>query len=355
MDIWTPPPPDYASLRVFYTPCASHVLCDEHWQPESVDEVFARQHGVIAHWQAIACGMTNENIKTRVRSGRWRRLYRGVYCLVGAPNTPFVELLATVAAGGRGALLSGLSAAFVFELPGGRPTSPVELVVPRARRVAIRGVHARQMRVDAHHSTLERGIPTVSPPLLLLTCAAVLEYKRAELLGDEMVRRGLLSLEDAEQLLNEHATQGRPGAKAMRLLLADAVPGSESPAEALAVRTCRWWHLPEPERQIVITDGLRRYRIDLGYREHKILFEVDGTSFHRLTRDTDRDGTKEALLVADDCRWFRTTWAELTERPHQFASRLGTWLGIRPQPPRGWTLAGPVGDEYASPMGRIAP
>src|SRR4051812_23203293 len=71
--------------------------------PDGVlEQVLARQHGVIARWQALACGLTDEGLRARVSGGRWQRVFRGVYAAFSGPLPRESVLWAAVLRAGAG-------------------------------------------------------------------------------------------------------------------------------------------------------------------------------------------------------------------------------------------------------------
>jgi hypothetical protein len=301
-----------------------------HIRPESIEDLLARQYGVIARWQAGELNLSDEFVEWQIVTGRWRTAHRGIWVDVAAERQPFTPLLAAVAAAGRAACVSGLSAAFLHGLAGGRAL-PVMLAVPRPRRVRVPGLVVHQVGglPTAHGDDGEQyGIPVLDPLWTLLTsCGALGARRPAQRMFDDGLRKGLYSIRAVDEFLATIAPN-RPGAPLLRACRADAVPYSESPAEALAIRVYRLYQVPEPVGPILLRDGPVTRRVDYGWPRYGALLEIDGRRFHTLTSDTDRDARKEHLMEAAGAEWIRTTWAELTERPEQFARRTCAVLGV---------------------------
>jgi hypothetical protein len=112
---------------------------------QAIAGLAAARHGVFTWDQALACGMSPEMVRTRVATGRWERLSKGVYRLAGATATWRQGLLATTFAAGEDAVASHLAAAQLHRLPAGQAC--LEITVPRGRRF-------RREDVIAHESTL---------------------------------------------------------------------------------------------------------------------------------------------------------------------------------------------------------
>ncbi len=52
------------------------------WTDRFISHLAAKQHGVVARWQLLAAGVTAEQIKVGLRSGRLHKMHAGAY-LVG--------------------------------------------------------------------------------------------------------------------------------------------------------------------------------------------------------------------------------------------------------------------------------
>ncbi|MFL6055970.1 MAG: type IV toxin-antitoxin system AbiEi family antitoxin domain-containing protein, partial [Actinoallomurus sp.] len=105
-----------------------------------LEHVLARQCGVITRRQALACGLTDEGLRARVRGGRWQRVFRGVYAAFSGPLPREAALWAAVLRAGTGALLSHRTAAELYGLVDD-VRDPIHVTVARGRNVLpIRGV-----------------------------------------------------------------------------------------------------------------------------------------------------------------------------------------------------------------------
>jgi hypothetical protein len=104
----------------------------------------ARQHALVTLEQARMCGFTDDAIRRRVETARWRRMRHGVYLLNGAPETWEQAALAAVLACGAEAVASHSTAAVVWRLPNVLHEVTFEVSTPRARRVRQPGVRVHR-------------------------------------------------------------------------------------------------------------------------------------------------------------------------------------------------------------------
>ncbi len=87
-----------------------------HEVERTIARVAGSQDNVITHDQMLAAGLARGAIAHRTRSGRMRRLHRGVYLVGSAPPTPMARARAAALACGTGAVVSHRSAARLFNL-----------------------------------------------------------------------------------------------------------------------------------------------------------------------------------------------------------------------------------------------
>src|ERR1700744_308447 len=79
--------------------------------PDKCCAVIAMQSGVLSLSQALETGMSSDSVETLLRTGRWQRMYRGVYAtFTGSPSREAL-LWAVVVRAGPGAALGHTNAA----------------------------------------------------------------------------------------------------------------------------------------------------------------------------------------------------------------------------------------------------
>src|SRR5205823_409301 len=82
---------------------------------QRVAQILSAHHSVVSGAEARSAGLTQRQIDLRVETGRWSRPVRGVFVLVGSPDTwqqrAMVASLATRDAGG---VLSSVTAGAAF-------------------------------------------------------------------------------------------------------------------------------------------------------------------------------------------------------------------------------------------------
>src|SRR5947209_6792745 len=96
--------------------------------------IASSQHGLFTASQASDCGYPTNLLRHHVRSGRFRRVHRGVYRLRDYPSSAKEDVAAAWLAVGRdSAVVSHESALALYDLSDIIPDA-IHLTVPRSRR-----------------------------------------------------------------------------------------------------------------------------------------------------------------------------------------------------------------------------
>jgi hypothetical protein len=138
----------------------------------------------------------------------------------------------------------------------------------------------------------------------------------------------------------------RPAAKAVRHLLRTHYIGStptENEFEDAFLALTRSLKLPDPTPQFYIDpgDGEPPIRADFAWPDRKIAVETDGQRTHGTRHAFEADRRRDQRLIAAGWRVIRTTWRQLTQRPHELKPVLLTLLG--PGSPNGRGKPGAAG------------
>src|ERR1051325_6507856 len=130
-----------------------------------------RALGVAGRAEMLEGEIGRQQIASRVAKGSLHREFRGVYRVGHRAPSVEARYLAAVRACGTGAALSGLAAAFLFDLINGPPPQP-QVTAPTERKV--RGVITHRARRRAIEAVTWRGVRVTSVPRTLLDIARVL-------------------------------------------------------------------------------------------------------------------------------------------------------------------------------------
>jgi hypothetical protein len=295
------------------------------------------QCGIVDRHQALRLGFTASRIEHRLTTGKWRRVYEGVYVTFNGPVSRQARLWAAVRRAGEGAMLSHQTAAEVQGLTDKPVSADIHLTVPSRRRPAqretIHGIIVH--RSDRSQPQFPGGswkLPRTrleDTVLDLVESAATFEQGYSWIA--HAVSRDLVTI-----AMLRVALAGRRRFR-WRAWLADALEdsgdGVNSSLERRYVRDVERAHgLPEAERQARRTLGGRTHYKDNWYAWYRVAVEIDGPAYHqgdRAEADRDRDNLN---LAADAAQTFRFGPVGVTERACESAALVGATLRRN-----GWT------------------
>jgi very-short-patch-repair endonuclease len=288
----------------------ARVLDIQHSQPEVVRvdariaNIAARQWTILTLDDLRSCGLTQQAVSKRVSAGRLFRRFCGVYSVV--PNPPLEGcFLAAVLACGPFAALSHFSAAALrgwvewdFRAP--EVTAPGPRAHPGIR------VH-RSPEIERVYVS---GIPVTSPARTLADLSAEVPEKQLRRAVNEALNQRAITATDL-------LATGHRGAKQLRAILAESAPTrSENEDVVLAVLAAAG--LPRPE----VNQPYLGYVPDFRWPEQRVILEADSRRFHDHLLARADDKARQAVLEAAGETVLRTTWREVTTRPHAVVARV---------------------------------
>jgi hypothetical protein len=296
----------------------------------------ARQHAVFSRAQALEAGATAAWLSTQVRSGAHERLPGPVYRVRALPESESTPAMAACLALGPHALLSHATAGALLGLDGVTPSDPPHVTVPLnvSPPPGLRALVHRSRSLSGSDRALIGPFPLTTPARTIIDLAGAMDEERFMRLLDDALVRGLVDSGRLQAVLKRLGTRGRPGA-AQVAFTAElwSTGGIESQAEALFARWIIQHGLPEPARQLEVSDGRgRRARLDAAWRAQMAAVEVDGYAYHSDRASFVADRRRDSWLTSLGWTVLRTTPAELHEdAPDLLAAlaRLGVGEGAR--------------------------
>lgn len=287
-------------------------------------EIARRQYGLLTRAQALGSGMTTEQIRHRLDTGRWEIDHIAVYRLAPVPDTWHQRLLSACLAGGPEAAASHRSAGELWQLDA-VPAGLIEITAPR--RIERPPVIAHRSSLAGWEIVRRRGIPVTDPARTLFDLARVVTRRELERAFESALRRRLIDLETMQERLEGRARSGRKGVRAWRALLEKRDPTlepTESDFETLLDQVIERFGLPRPVRQFEITDDEGHFikRADFAYTGARLVIEADGIEYHSDPEDVRRDRIQTRRLVAAGWTVLRITHWEMANEPADVASSI---------------------------------
>ena len=274
-------------------------------QPDvAIAELAADQWGVLSLHELLQCGVSDDGVERRVRSGHLHRIHRGVYA-VGHPNIPLEgRFLAATKACGPTVALSHYSAATLWGLVDWDDRHPeVTVPGPGTRRHPKIRVH-RSTTLTDRDVTRRHGIWITTPARTVRDLASVLPYKGVRRAANRALVRKLLA---------PHHLPPR---------LAATVAPTRSELED-AVRDLILEHgLEPPDVNVPMTIDGRRVIPDLRWPAQRLVVEADSLEWHDNPIARADDAERQAILEAHGERVVRVTWHQAIVEPRQTITRL---------------------------------
>ena len=267
----------------------------------------------VAHRRDLrAAGISDQRVRTAVRTGRWQEPVRGVVVAHGGGLTRRERWQVGLEFAGPDACLSHHSALVLW---GAR----VDELAPRRRTAGVTGVFAAPpetgvvevsrphgQHIASHgfvvvHQSRRPLEPVVVAGLPVTTAArAVVDVSLAarrrsdvEHVVSDALQRELVSVDD---LFSEARALGRRLGPWLRSALEDARRGMRSVGESDLRRVVVAAGLPEPEWNAPVDTPAGSFLVDALWREHGVGAEADGRAWHLSAEDWAADlGRQNAL------------------------------------------------------------
>lgn len=300
-------------------------------QPAStaLSELMKRQHGVITRSQALSCGLTNDMISRRARSGgQWQRLLPGVYLTVtGTPTQDQLDTAALLYAG-PGSVLTGAAA---LRRHGVRAPSSktIDVLIPAKRR------RASSAFVTIRLTTrLPEHVCYLGPVLFALPARAVADA--AHWLGDLVSVRSTVAaavqtrLCTIEQLVAELRSGPVQGSAFFRAALAEVVDGIRSSREAEMKDLIKRGQLPTPLFNARLFCGDELIAVaDAWWPQAGVVAEVDSKEWHLSPEQWEDTMRRHARMTALGILVLHFTPRQIRSEPDQVLSAIRQALASR--------------------------
>lgn len=284
----------------------------------SVADIAARQHGIVAHRQLRAVGLSPSAIARRVQAGRLHPVHRGVYAVGYSTLTYERRWMAAALACGDGALISHRSAAMVWGLlkaEAGIIDVSVRGHGGNRQRTGIR-LHRSRSLTPAMR-TRRHNIPVTTP------ARTVADLRR---IGTAQEVRRAIRQADALGL----SIQGPNGIDAtdQAETVRNAVKRTRSELEWMFFELCREHLLPLPEINVRIGN----LEVDFLWRAQRLVVETDGYQFHRGRQAFEDDHTRSLELKARGYEVLQFTYRQVVGEREQIVALLRSLLDASASP-----------------------
>lgn len=285
---------------------------------DELAELAKRQHGVVSIRQLTGpLGYSKAAVHRAVNAGRLHQIYRGVFAVGHTNLSLHAHCLAAVLACGPNALLSHVSAAWLWGLTKTSPL-PASVTAPgyRKPRPPLRLHEARSLAFEDR--ALREGIPGTSLPRTLLDLAATVSFEWLEKMVERSEELELFDLQAVEALLER--TTGHQGHGRLRKAIAAYKPSSftRSTLEKRFLELCLAAGLPQPRTNFVV----HGFELDCYWPESRFAVELDVFETHGTRAAFERDRLRQEDLLLVGIGMTRVTGPRLEREPEEVVARV---------------------------------
>ncbi len=182
----------------------------------------------------------------------------------------------------------------------------------------------RNHDLSAPHLTEVNGLPVTTVPRTLFDLGLVLRERSLRRIVDDLIAQRRVSVEEISTVIDQVAKRGKPGATALRRIIAERGTGLEAKMSTLERRglgVLRAGGLPDPILEYPIPwDSWKRF--DAAYPKAHVAIEWDSKRFHGLIDAFERDRRRDRAALLHGWRVLRFTWKDVTERPEEVVATV---------------------------------
>ncbi len=292
----------------------------------SVDEIIhaTARLGVVTRPRLHAQGVTDHDIRGRLRRGSLRALHPGVYATYGTPLTYEARVYAACLAAGPGAVASHRSALVLWALL--ERTDVVEITAPRTAHPAPIDVVVHRPEQLRAIDVIERKLITTTNPLrTLLDAGAVLPRNEVAECVELALHQDLVTVRGLRMVMAALGGRGRSGTGALRWHLDRRALGDRQPESMIEPLMARLLYAdlgigPVLYQPTLVLDGTT-VRPDFLVERALAVVEVDGLDAHSSRAALDHDLARQNLLVRHGYAVLRYTTTHL-RRPARVAAEI---------------------------------
>lgn len=294
------------------------------------------QHGVVSRAQLRCLGAHRAAVRRWVAAGLWEPVGPRVLRLAGSPPTFHQRCAAAILDAGAGTLISHVTAASLWELPGfAQGAVHLSRDQRHTHRSSSLGVMHHPRLLPAHHGVVLDGVAVTTVARTLFDLAGCLHPLRTERAVDNALTKHRVHLEDLRRVTIELLERGRSGSALMRALLVERKAGFIPPASGLEARflalvVAAGLELPEGQVDLGAEDWVGR--VDYFYRRIRLVIEIDSDVHHSSKLDRESDRRRDAALEAAGFKVMRVTEHQLRECPDEVVAAVHAALQAVPTP-----------------------
>jgi very-short-patch-repair endonuclease len=279
----------------------------------------AGQLGGFNRAQATDAGLSNRQLRSRVRSGSLVQTGPNSFHLAGAPTTLQSQLLELVLDVGAPVWVCGPTAAALHRFDGYSLRRPFHVLIDAERNVRRHGavIHRSEV-VDAIDREEFEGLPITSPARTLIDLARHASPAQLQAAIEHAFAEGLVNEDHLHRRIGSLRTKGRYGIPLLLSVLErrEVTRGGESWLEREYLRLLHRAGIRRPETQVVLARaGDHAVRVDCWFAGTEVVVELLGYRFHRTKSQLNRDAARHNALLAAGKLVYQFTYEHVTTTP----------------------------------------
>jgi hypothetical protein len=296
---------------------------------EALAELLAKQHGVIARSQVLACGVRESVLRHRIRAGGpWRIALPGIYLTHTGDATADQREMAAILHGGRFSVVTGPAALRRHGIRT-RRADMVDVLVPlgTARQDAGFVRLHRTTRLPELVCVAGEISYVLAPRAVADAVRGLTDIREVRAVVADSVQRGICPV---PRLAEELAAGPVRGSARLRVALAEVADGVRSSAEADLRSLIKRARLPRPMFNPRLFAGETFIAVpDCWWPEAGVAAEVDSREWHLSPHDWERTLARHARMSGHGIIVLHFTPGQIRNRPHAVASAIGDALAAR--------------------------
>lgn len=277
-----------------------------------------RHHGILTPDLIDQLGITEYDLKVRLRSGVLERRHDKVLVVAGAPRT-WTQHVAVAVLALPDSVAGHESSARMLRFYGFDQHEVVSVLAPLAAHQRLSGVRVRRTGyLPPEHIATTSGIRHTSRPRTLIDLATVVGDARLQRIIEDELAADRVAWDELERTFRSLCGRGRPGiARARRVLEEiEGRPPTESKLERMYLDLLIKAGVPLPTMQVTAPWADREPgRVDGMWIDARSIVELDGRKFHQRNEAFERDRRRDQLATINEHVTNRFTYKQITGDP----------------------------------------
>jgi hypothetical protein len=279
----------------------------------------AGQLGAFSRAQATDAGLSNRQLRSRVRSGSLVQTGSNSFRVAGAPSSLRAQLGEVLLDVGPPVWVCGPTAAAFQGFAGFSFRRPFHLLLDAERNVRRNGVVIhRSEYIDPIDCEELDGVPITSPARTLIDLARHASPSQLDAAVEHALANGLVSEDHLHRRIGALRTKGRFGIPLLLSVLErqEITRGGESWLEREYLSILHRAGVPRPTTQVVLARTKdHAVRVDCWFPGTNVVVELLGYRFHRTNSQMNRDAARHNALLASGKLVYQFTYDQVTTTP----------------------------------------